>query len=166
MTGDGVADDTACLQKLFSTPGYVFVPAGVYRVNDTVKVTSGLKIVGEAWSSIAASGDKFKDMSKPHVIVQVGEKGQTGDVEISDIIFQGEGPMAGAVLVEWNIRASSPGSAGMWDTHFRIGGNAGSRLVAKDCPRLTGAINPNCIAVNLMMHITPFASGYFENNWG
>ncbi|KAK3370651.1 pectate lyase superfamily protein-domain-containing protein, partial [Podospora didyma] len=164
--GDGAADDTACLQNLFGSPGYVFLPAGVYRVTDTVKIVSGVKLVGEAWSAITASGDKFKDMSKPRVMIQVGEKGQTGDVEISDILFQVEGPMAGAILVEWNIRASSPGSAGMWDAHFRIGGNAGSKLTAKECPRLSGTINTNCIAVNLMMHITTWGSGYFENMWG
>lgn len=122
--------------------------------------------MGEAWSAITASGDKFKDVTKPRVMIQVGDKGQTGDVEISDILFQVDGPMAGAVLVEWNMLSSSPGSAGMWDSHFRVGGNAGSNLQAKDCPQLSGTINPDCIAVNLMMHITPFASGYFENVWG
>jgi len=164
--GDGVADDTECLRKLFKEPGHVFLPAGAYRVTDTVNIWPGLKIVGEAWSAIVASGDKFKDMTKPHVMIKVGDKGETGDVEISDILFAAEGPVAGAVLVEWNIRASKPGSAGMWDSHFWVGGNAGSKLTAKECPRLTGIVNTNCIAVSLMMHITGPGSGYFENVWG
>lgn len=112
--GDGVADDTEYLTTLFKEPGYVFVPAGAYRVTDTVKIHPGLKIVGEAWSSIVASGDKFKDMTKPRAMIKVGDKGETGDVEISDILFAAEGPVAGAVLVEWNIRASKAGSAGIW----------------------------------------------------
>ena len=74
--GDGAADDTACLQALFSSPGYVFLPAGVYRVTDTVYVAPGLKIVGEAWSAITASGEKFQDMTKPRVMVQVGRNGE------------------------------------------------------------------------------------------
>lgn len=164
--GDGVADDTQCLQTLLGSEGYVFLPAGVYKVTDTIKIVSGVKLVGEAWSAITASGDKFSDMKKPKVMVQVGEEGEVGDVEISDVLFQVQGAMAGAVLVEWNLRASNPGSAGMWDSHFRVGGNAGSDLQAANCPRLTGAVNDDCIAASLLMHVTTFASGYFENIWG
>lgn len=163
--GDGVSDDTKCLQDLFGSPGYVFVPAGVYRVTDTIKVVSGIKIVGEAWSAITAAGDKFSDMTKPRVLVQVGEKGESGNVEISDILFQVEGATAGAVLVEWNMRADAAGSAGMWDSHFRVGGNLGSNLISDDCPRLSGTVNDKCIASSMLLHITPFASGYFENIW-
>lgn len=137
----------------------------MYRVTDTVKVVPGVKMVGEAWSAITAAGDKFGDMTKPRVMLQVGESGQVGDVEIIDMLFQVEGAAAGAVLVEWNMRASSPGSAGMWDSHFRVGGNAGSRLQVKDCPRLSGTINPECIACNMLLHITAWGSGYFENVW-
>lgn len=50
----------------------------------------------------------------PRAMIKVGDKGETGDVEISDILFAAEWPVAGAVLVEWNIRASKAGSAGMW----------------------------------------------------
>jgi len=109
-----VADDTACLQDLFSSPGHVFLPAGVYRVTDTVYIAPGLKIVGEAWSAITASGEKFQDMTKPRVMVQVGRNGEAGDVEISDLLFAVEGSTAGAILVEWNLKASGPGSSGMW----------------------------------------------------
>lgn len=68
--GDGAFDNTACLNSLFSKPGYVFLPAGVYLVSDTVRIAPGLKIVGEAWSQIMATGSKFADMKNPRVMVQ------------------------------------------------------------------------------------------------
>lgn len=51
------------------------------------------------------------------------------------------------------------------DCHFRIGGAAGSRLQAANCPKLTGAVNNNCIAGSLMLHMKPSSSGYLENVW-
>jgi hypothetical protein len=58
---------------------------------------------------------KFQDMSNPHVMVKVGSSGgETGTVEIQDLLFTVQGPTAGAVLVEWNINAKTPGAAGMW----------------------------------------------------
>lgn len=51
------------------------------------------------------------------------------------------------------------------DTHFRIGGAAGSQLQAQDCPKLTGTVHDSCIAGALMLHITAESDGYFENIW-
>lgn len=44
------------------------------------------------------------------------------------MMFGTKGAQPGAILVQWNIRAASPGSAGMWDSHFRVGGTTGSNL--------------------------------------
>ncbi|KAK3324791.1 hypothetical protein B0T19DRAFT_477630 [Cercophora scortea] len=77
----------------------------------------------------------------------------------------GKGPTAGVVLMEWNMAESSQGSAGMWDSHFRIGGAAGSRLQVANCPKLTGPVNANCIAGAMMLHMTPTSSAYLENIW-
>jgi hypothetical protein len=35
----------------------------------------------------------------------------------------------------------------------------------KDCPKLTGRINPKCIAGSMLMHLTPSSSAYLENVW-
>lgn len=40
---------------------------------------------------------------------QVGYPGQVGDVEMQDLIFTTKGQTPGAVLVQWNIKASAPG---------------------------------------------------------
>ncbi|KAL0934896.1 LysM domain-containing protein [Colletotrichum truncatum] len=167
--GDGVADDTAGLQEALRRAGsgkILFVDAGTYLITGTVTVPSGAKIVGETWSQFAATGPYFGDANNPKVMLQIGSKGETGDVEMQDLLFTTIGPAAGAVLVEWNIKASSPGAAALWECHVRIGGALGTKLNPDECPPLTGGTNPpGCQAASLMMHITPQASGYFENMW-
>ncbi|KAH8647988.1 pectate lyase superfamily protein-domain-containing protein, partial [Xylariales sp. PMI_506] len=164
--GDGVFDNTDCLNALFSKPGYVFLPGGVYIVTDTVKVSPGMYIVGEAWSQIMAYGDNFADMNNPRVMLQVGQPGDIGTVELQDLLFTVKGPTAGAILVEWNIEASSPGAAAMWDCHFRVGGAVGSNLQATNCPKLSGSVNSDCIAASMLLHVTSWGSAYLENVWG
>ncbi len=52
----------------------------------------------------------------------------------------------------------------MWDSHFRVGGAAGTDLGLSDCPK-GNALNPKCIAASMLLHVTASASGYFENVW-
>ena len=47
-------------------------------------------------------------------MIQVGKVSEIGQVEISDMLFTAKGPTAGIVLMEWNLKASAPGAAGMW----------------------------------------------------
>ncbi len=47
-------------------------------------------------------------------MIQVGEYGDTGVVEIQDLLFTTEGPTAGVILMEWNVAQSVQGSAAMW----------------------------------------------------
>jgi hypothetical protein len=51
------------------------------------------------------------------------------------------------------------------DTHFRIGGAAGTELTEKDCPKLSGKVNSRCIAASLLLHLTSDSSAYLENVW-
>ncbi|KAF7184859.1 hypothetical protein CNMCM7691_007065 [Aspergillus felis] len=53
----------------------------------------------------------------------------------------------------------------MWDSHFRVGGAAGSNLGLADCPIGGDAVNRKCMGASMLMHITGDASGYFENVW-
>ncbi|KAK4870959.1 hypothetical protein LT330_000196 [Penicillium expansum] len=167
--GDGVTDDTAALNSVLSTAAnlssIVFIPYGVYIIKDTLKVPKGCRIMGQAWSQIMATGAKFEDIEKPHVAVKIGDHGDEGIVEIQDLLFTVSGPTAGAILVEWNIHESTQGSAGLWDSHFRVGGAKGSKLQAKDCPKRASTLNKNCIAASMLMHITQGASAYIENLW-
>ena len=61
-----------------------------------------------------ASGTAFINMTNPVPMIQVGQPGDSGIVEMQDLLFTVKGAMQGAILLEWNIRATSPGSAAKW----------------------------------------------------
>ena len=103
--------------------------------------------------------------SNPKVLIKVGNVGDVGDVEMQDLLFTTRGQTAGLILVEWNIKAASAGSAGLWDCHARIGGATGTQLTPAECPAVTSGVDQKCSAASLMMHLTSSASGYFENMW-
>ncbi|ETS81736.1 hypothetical protein PFICI_06738 [Pestalotiopsis fici W106-1] len=167
--GDGVTDDTFALAILFLLATRlgrpVYIPFGSYIVTQTVKIPTGARVVGECWAQIVARGAFFSDIDNPQVMIQVGEWGDAGVIEIQDLMLTTQGPTAGLVLMEWNVAQSKQGSAAMWDTHFRIGGAKGSQLQVANCPKLTGSVNPNCIAGAMMLHMTQVSSGYLENIW-
>ncbi|KAK3898567.1 glycoside hydrolase, partial [Staphylotrichum tortipilum] len=106
----------------------IFVDSGTYILTDTVTISKNAKIVGEAWSQFAASGSKFADPSSPRVMLKVGNKGDIGTVEMQDLLLTTKGGTAGAVLMEWNVKAASAGAAALWDVHARVGGAAGTGL--------------------------------------
>jgi hypothetical protein len=91
-----------------------------------------------------ASGSAFSDQSRPTPVFQVGQVGDTGSVEMSDLLFETQGPQPGAILVEWNVADPSgqQGSSGMWDVHFRIGGTAGTKLQSNTCAKNPAVIAP------------------------
>lgn len=165
VKNDATGDQTAAINSVLSgnVGSVIYFPAGVYMVQGTVKVPPGSKITGELWPQIMGSGSFFGDVNSPKVMVQVGQKGDKGDVEISGMLFTVRGNTAGCIMMEWNIYQVSQGSAGMWDSHFRIGGAAGSDLTLADCPK-TG-IYSKCEAASMLLHITSESSGYFENIW-
>ncbi|KAJ5231283.1 uncharacterized protein N7469_005871, partial [Penicillium citrinum] len=167
--GDGVTDDTAALNSVLSyaanMSAIVHIPYGVYVIKDTVHVPLGSRIIGQAWPQIMAMGIKFENMESPHVAVQVGNEGDIGVLEIQNMMFTTSGPTAGAVLMEWNVHESSQGSAGLWDSHFRVGGAIGSQLQANKCPKKASSLHKDCVAGSLMLRITKQASAYMENIW-
>jgi len=174
--GNGIKDDTAALQAAIdaaaSCGSILYVDAGTYLVTDTITVPAGSRIVGESYSVIIGGGSTFSNMNNPVPVVQVGKTGDTGIVEWSDMIVSTQGAQAGAVLIEWNLAASSSAPAGMWDVHTRIGGFAGSNLQLAECPTTntttatSSNINVHCIAAFMSMHVTTSASGlYLENVW-
>ncbi|KAH7309716.1 pectate lyase superfamily protein-domain-containing protein, partial [Stachybotrys elegans] len=142
----------------------IFFPSGIYLVAKTVFVPVGSIIVGELWPQIMGYGDYFADEDNPKVMVRVGNNGDKGIVEISDMIWSVRGGTAGAIMMEWNVRESSQGSAAMWDSHFRVGGAYGTELTMKECPK-GSTVNPECMAAFLLFHVTKSGSGYFENVW-
>ncbi|KAJ8120637.1 hypothetical protein ONZ43_g2705 [Nemania bipapillata] len=141
--GDGATDDTFGLSVLIHLASIIrrplYIPFGSYIVTQTVKIPVGTQIVGECWAQIVAKGAFFEDVHNPAPMIKVGEYGDTGLIEIQDVMFTTQGPTAGLILMEWNVAESEQGSAAM--------------------------VNPNCIAGSMLLHMTESSSGYLENIW-
>ncbi|TVY67484.1 Glucan 1,3-beta-glucosidase [Lachnellula suecica] len=169
--GDGSTDDTQAIQALFNSAtadDVIYFDHGAYLITNTVTVPKNIRITGEIWPLIMAGGTTFSDQTNPKPVFQVGQVGDTGSVEMSDLIFETQGPQPGAIMVEWNVAETSQGSAGMWDVHFRIGGTAGTKLQSDTCsknPNVTAPANPACEGAFLLLHVTQKATIYLENNW-
>lgn len=169
--GDGKSDDTAAIQAVFdaaTADQVVYFDHGAYLITKTVKVPKNIKITGEMWPLIMASGTAFSDKTKPAPVFQVGSAGDVGAVEMSDLIFETHGAQPGAILMEWNLGASKQGANGLWDVHFRVGGTAGSGLQSDTCaknPNVTATDFPKCDGAFMLLHITKTGSVYLENNW-
>ncbi|QIW96190.1 hypothetical protein AMS68_001708 [Peltaster fructicola] len=170
--GDGATDDTACIQAFLTSTAasgsIAYFDHGAYIVTDTIKVPASIKITGEIWPLIVAKG--FNDVNNPKPVFQVGQPGQTGAVEISDMIFETTGDNAGAIVIEWNLDSSAvQGSGGLWDVHVRIGGSYGTQLQSDHCGNSTAPFTgtgAGCQGVFLMLHVTSSAKGlYLENTW-
>ncbi|PPQ77526.1 hypothetical protein CVT25_011323 [Psilocybe cyanescens] len=167
--GDGKTDDTAAITAIFQKFAgckIIFFDAGTYVVTSTITIPAGTQIVGEAWSVIAGKGPTFQNQNNPTPVVKVGDTNSQGIIEITDMLFTTMGPAAGAVVVEWNVKQPSgtTGGAGMWDSHIRLGGAAGTNLEPSQCPRGASA-SVNCIAAFLALHLTPASTAYLEGAW-
>ncbi|KAJ5976298.1 hypothetical protein N7481_010005 [Penicillium waksmanii] len=165
--GDGSTDDTSAIQSALTSAAssgkIVFFDQGTYKVTKTIYFPPGSRIVGEAYPVIMASGSTFSSISNPVPVIQVGKSGESGSVEWSDMIVSTQGSTPGAVLIEWNLAASS--GSGMWDVHARIGGFAGSQQQVAQCPT-SAAVSAACEVAYMSMHITSSASGvYLDNVW-
>jgi hypothetical protein len=88
--GDGRTDDTAAIQQALNQNAgckIIYFPAGFYLITSTVLVPAGSRLVGEAWSVLAATGAAFQDISSPKPVFKIGNAGDEGLVEISDLVF-------------------------------------------------------------------------------
>lgn len=162
-TGDQASAVNTFLVEAVAQGKVAYFPAGIYQVYSTVHIPVGSRIQGSSWSQIMGTGSYFGDPYDPKVMVQVGTDGDTGIVEITEMLFTVKGPTAGAILMEWNVLAAEQGSAAMWDSHFRVGGASGTDLDHNTCP--AGSFNEDCVAASLLLHVSGAGSGYFENVW-
>lgn len=144
-------------------------PAGIYLVDDTIFVPTGARLVGAAWAQIAATGPKFANPQTPRVVVRVGNPGDKGRVEISDLTISQSGPTAGAIFMQWNVHEDAQGSAAMWNVVVRVGGAKGTEIskdiCASDKQKANGQVSPECMAGTMMLHVTKQASIYMDNSW-
>jgi len=148
----------------------LFFPHGTYIISDTVIVPAGSRLYGQAWSEFSASGQKFQDVNNPIPVIQVGRTGESGVAQFTNFIFTTKGPQPGAKLLVWNLRdpANAPGSNGLWDVHFRIGGAEDTLIRPSNCPSGDGTGSPaaQCTGAWVLLHVTTQASLYMENVWG
>ena len=169
--GDGVTDDTAAIQAAMDTIGpneILYFDHGAYIITSTIQVPTNIKIVGEIWPRIMAQGSFFGDQNDLRPVWQVGEPGQTGSVEMSELVFETKGPAPGAILLQWNLQSAAPGDNAMWDVHTRVGGTAGSELQSDTClktPEVDTVPDPECFGVGMLLHISETGSVYIENGW-
>ncbi|KAF8595217.1 exo-beta-1-3-glucanase [Ceratobasidium sp. AG-I] len=171
VKGDGVTDDSTAIQAVFDKYWgckIIYFDAGTYYVTKTIKIPTGSVVVGEIWSTIIGGGSVFADQTKPTPVIQVGNAGEKGVVEISDMVFSTRAGSAGAIVVQWNVGDASgqKGTVGLWDVHVRLGGFKGTNLDVSNCRAgTTHASIPACTAAFLGIQITSTATAYLENVW-
>ena len=170
--GDGVTDDTAAVQAALNqatSDNVIYFDHGAYLITSTVKVPKNARITGEIWPLVMANGPSFSNAASPAPVFQVGQAGDAGAVEMSDLIFETKGAAPGAILVEWNVAepTGSQGASGMWDVHMRIGGSAGTGLQSDTCAKdpTSTSVNTACEGAFMLLHVTKQATIYLENNW-
>lgn len=122
--GDHASDDTATINRVLrhaaNAGSTAFFSYDAYVVSDTINIPVGSRIVGQVWPMIIGVGAKFQDEQQPRPVVRVGKPGDSGVVEISDMLFTAYAGLVGAVVVEWNVRESTQGSAAMWSTYKQV----------------------------------------------
>lgn len=134
----------------------------IYRVQNTIYIPPGSRIVGEAFSVLTGVGKHFHDANSPQPIVQIGKLGEVGVAEITDMIFTVADILQGATILEVNMAGNAPGDVSFHNTHIRVGGTADT-AVNDNCG---DANTVDCKAAFAMLHITSSAQPYIENMWG
>ncbi|CZT49770.1 related to exo-beta-1,3-glucanase [Rhynchosporium secalis] len=165
VNGDGSTDDSASLNAILQQAAQnckiAYFPYGVYVVKSTLLIPSGSRIVGEAWAVISGAGSTFKDANNPQPIIKVGNVGDIGLAQISDMRFTAAEVLPGAIILQVNIAGTSPGDVGIWNTQVNIGGGADS-TIRTQC---TNQDPSSCKAVFLAVHLTASSSAYLQNIW-
>ncbi|KAH8888367.1 family 55 glycoside hydrolase [Thozetella sp. PMI_491] len=164
VLGDGSTDDTENLQTIINSNAgckILFFPHGTYIITDTLLFPPGSRVFGEAWSTISGKGSAFSDAGSPKAVVKIGNSGDVGVAQINDLLFTVAEVLPGAKLVEVNMAGSQPGDVGIWNSHTRVGGAAGSS-VQTNCGDFSPA---SCKAAFILMHLTASSSAYIENSW-
>ncbi|TVY60896.1 Glucan 1,3-beta-glucosidase [Lachnellula suecica] len=163
--GDNMNDDTAVINSVLKANAgckITYFPQGIYKVTNTITIPPGSHIIGDVYSVITGIGSNFFNPSAPVPVVRVGNAGDVGVAEITDMIFTVADVLQGATILEVNMAGNSPGDVSFHNSHIRVGGAADS-LVNSNC----GAANTNdCKAAFAMMHVTSSAQVYIENMWG
>ncbi|KAI0150533.1 glycoside hydrolase family 55 protein [Xylariaceae sp. FL1272] len=165
VLGDNTKDESAVLNAILqlaaSQNKIAYFPFGLYRVDSTLLIPKGSRIVGEAWATITGNGNFFTDSSNPKPVVSVGNAGDVGVAQIQDMRFTVSGVLPGAIVVQFNIAGNNPGNVALWNSIVTVGGTKGASALANACT------NPSseCKAAFIGIYLAPTSSAYIENVW-
>ncbi|KAK3346044.1 glycoside hydrolase family 55 protein [Lasiosphaeria hispida] len=163
--GDGAHDEAAALNAILALAAQqariAYFPFGKYRVDATLLVPPGSRLVGEAWATVTGSGAFFRDARNPQPVVMVGRPGDVGVAQIQDMRFTVSEVLPGAVLVQFHMAGGRPGQVGLWNSLVTVGGTRGAQGLAGGCRDAA----EQCRAAFLGMHFAPTSSVYVENVW-
>jgi glucan 1,3-beta-glucosidase len=163
--GDNQNDDTNVINSILAANAgckIVYFPQGIYKVTNTITIPPGSRIVGDVFSVITGIGSNFYNPNSPVPIVRVGNSGDVGVAEITDMLFTVADVLQGATILEVNMAGNNPGDVSFHNSHIRVGGAADSK-VNSNCGN---ADTSDCKATFAMIHITSSAQAYIENMWG
>ncbi|KAI1413046.1 glycoside hydrolase family 55 protein [Hypoxylon sp. FL1857] len=165
VLGDHTKDESGVLNQVLQYAAnnnkIAYFPFGKYRVDDTLLIPKGSRIVGEAWATITGNGNNFKDSANPKPVVSVGNSGDVGTAQIQDMRFTVSDVLPGAIILQFNIAGSAPGDVALWNSLVTVGGTLGASALAGAC----GSASNECQAAFLGMHFAPSSSVYVENVW-
>lgn len=133
----------------------------MYRVDSTLLVPKGSRIVGEAWATISGNGNFFKDLSNPKPIIAVGNSGDVGVAQIQDIRVTVSDVLPGAILMQFNMAGNKPGDVALWNSILTVGGTRGAEALTNACRDPKN----ECQAAFIGIHLTTTSSAYIENTW-
>jgi glucan 1,3-beta-glucosidase len=167
VAGDGKQDDTDSLNAILASNAasnkISYFPGGVYLVggNSPLKIPPGSRIVGEAWPTLTGHSNSGSDPANPHPIVQIGQKGDIGVCEISEMRFSVSEILPGAKIIEVNMAGHSPGDVGIWNSLITVGGTREFRPMNE----VGNQDVSNSRAAFVTIHLTDTSSTYIENLW-
>ncbi|KAH8904793.1 glycoside hydrolase family 55 protein [Coniochaeta sp. PMI_546] len=165
VLGDHSIDESGVLNQVLQYAAannkIAYFPFGKYRVDSTLLIPKGSRIVGEAWATITGNGAFFKDSNNPKPVVAVGNGGDVGTAQIQDMRFTVSDVLPGAIIVQFNMAGSSPGQVALWNSLVTVGGTLGASALTNTC---TDPSN-ECKAAFIGMHFAPTSSAYVENVW-
>jgi glucan 1,3-beta-glucosidase len=142
----------------------VFFPQGIYRTDETIHVPPGSRLVGEVFSVITGAGTHFSNSANPQPIVRLGNPGDRGVAQLTDLLISVSSVLPGAILLQVNMAGPTPGSVGLWNCILRVGGSVDT-LVTTQCA--APADPASCKAAFALLHLTSSAANvYLEDFWG
>ncbi|KAK5991277.1 Glucan endo-1,3-beta-glucosidase BGN13.1 [Cladobotryum mycophilum] len=165
IKGDGSGDESDALNKVLAYAAknnkIAYFPFGDYRVQKTLLIPIGSRIVGEAWSTISGAGQFFKDSNNPKPVVQVGNAGDVGVAQIQDMRFTVADVLPGAIIVQFQAAGANAGDVALWNSFVTVGGVRGADGLTNNC----GNSGAECQGAFIGIHLAKSSSAYIENVW-